>query len=168
MGDEIRFFPIQKQVKHVMKVAIGSDHRGIEQRKFITDGIVAAGHTPIDRGTCQRESVDYPDIAEDVARAVAAGDVDLGVLLCGTGIGVSIAANKVRGVRAAVCCNLEMARLSRSHNNANILCLSSEAFTEAQFHELMRVWLSTEFESGRHARRVEKIAEIENRQTLTS
>jgi ribose 5-phosphate isomerase B len=167
MGDQLRFFPVQRQVNHAMKVAIGSDHRGIEQRKFITDGIVAAGHMPVDRGTCTRESVDYPDVAEDVANAVVTGEVDLGVLLCGTGIGVSIAANKVRGVRAAVCCNLEMARLSRSHNNANVICLSSEAFTESEFHEMMRVWLSTEFESGRHARRVKKIAEIENRQART-
>jgi len=144
-----------------MKIAIGSDHRGIEQRKFIADGIAAAGHTPVDLGTCATESVDYPDIAAIVARAVASGECDLGVLLCGTGIGVSIAANKFRGIRAAVCCDLEMARLSRQHNQANVLCMSGERFSESEFHEMMRVWLTTEFEGGRHARRVEKISQLE-------
>ena len=146
-----------------MKIAIGSDHRGIQQRQFIADAVAAAGHTPVDRGTCSSESVDYPDIAADVASVVASGECDLGVLLCGTGIGVSIAANKIQGIRAAVCCNLDMARLSRQHNDANILCLSGDAFTEAQFHNMIQVWLSTPFEGGRHARRVDKIKTLDQR-----
>ncbi len=146
-----------------MKIAIGSDHRGIEQRKIIADAVIAAGHTPIDYGSCSTESVDYPDVAAEVAGQVAGGAADFGVLICGTGIGVSIAANKVAGIRAAVCCDLEMARLSRQHNNANVLCLSGERFTPAEFGEIVTVWLATAFEGGRHARRVEKIAALEKR-----
>lgn len=145
-----------------MQIAIGSDHRGIKQRQIIAEAVTAAGHTPVDCGTCSTESVDYPDIAAMVANQVAAGTVELGVLLCGTGIGVSIAANKIKGIRAAVCCNVEMARLSRQHNAANVLCLSGDAFTAEQFHELVAVWLATPFEGGRHARRVEKIASLES------
>lgn len=146
-----------------MKIAIGSDHRGIEQRKIIAAAVIAAGHTPIDYGACSTEPVDYPDVAAEVARQVACGAADFGVLLCGTGIGVSIAANKVAGIRAAVCCDLEMARLSRQHNNANVLCLSGERSTPAEFGELVTVWLATAFEGGRHARRVEKITALEKR-----
>ncbi len=146
-----------------MKIAIGSDHRGIEQRKIIAAAVIAAGHTPIDYGACSTEAVDYPDVAAEVASQVASGAADFGVLLCGTGIGVSIAANKVAGIRAAVCCDLEMARLSRQHNNANVLCLSGERFTPAEFGALVTVWLATAFEGGRHARRVEKIAALEKR-----
>ncbi len=146
-----------------MKVGIGSDHRGVEQRKINAAAVTAAGHTPVDLGTCSTESVDYPDVAAKVAREVSAGNVEVGVLLCGTGIGVSIAANKIPGIRAANCCNVEMARLSRQHNDANILCMGGDAFSVDEFHEMLRVWLQTEFEGGRHARRVGKIEALERR-----
>jgi ribose 5-phosphate isomerase B len=145
-----------------MRVSIGSDHRGIEQRKTISDAIESAGHTVDDCGTFSTDSCDYPDIAYAVATKVAAGKSQMGVLVCGTGIGMSIAANKIKGVRAAVCCDLETAKLSRQHNNANILCLSGEAFDAGQYTDLVTQWLGTEFEGGRHARRVDKIVEIEN------
>lgn len=145
-----------------MRVSIGSDHRGIEQRKIIADAIESAGHAVDDCGTFSSDSCDYPDIANAVATKVAAGESQMGVLVCGTGIGMSIAANKINGVRAAVCCDLETAKLSRQHNDANILCLSGEAFDAEQYAELVTQWLGTEFEGGRHARRVDKILEIEN------
>ena len=144
-----------------MKVSIGSDHRGIEQRKIIADAIESAGHTVDDCGTFSAESCDYPDIAYVVATKVAAAESQMGVLICGTGIGMSIAANKVNRVRAAVCCDLVTARLSRQHNNANVLCLSGESFDAEQYAEMVTQWLGTEFEGGRHARRVNKITEIE-------
>ena len=145
-----------------MRVSIGSDHRGIEQRKIIADAIESAGHIVDDCGTFSTDSCDYPDIAYAVATKIAAGESQMGVLICGTGIGMSIAANKINGVRAAVCCDLETAKLSRQHNNANVLCLSGEAFDAGQYAELVTQWLGTEFEGGRHARRVDKILEIEN------
>ncbi len=145
-----------------MLVSIGSDHRGIEQRKIIAAAIEFAGHTVDDCGTFSTESCDYPEIAYVVATKIAAGNSQMGVLICGTGIGMSIAANKINGIRAAVCCSLEAAKLSRQHNNANVLCLSGEAFDAQQYADLVSLWLGTEFEGGRHSRRVAKITEIEN------
>ncbi len=145
----------------MMKVAIGSDHRGVAQRKMVADGIAAAGHTPVDCGTFSTESVDYPDIAREVAETVASGEADRGVLLCGTGIGVCIAANKIDGIRAAVCWDEDSVRLSRQHNDANILCLSAERFSEAEYHRWVKLWLETNFEGGRHANRVSKISSLE-------
>lgn len=144
-----------------MKVSIGSDHRGIEQRKIIAEAIQSAGHTVDDCGTFSAESCDYPEVAFAVATKVSTDESQMGVLICGTGIGMSIAANKVNGVRAAVCCDLAAAKLSRQHNNANVLCLSGESFEAEQYAELVTHWLGAEFEGGRHARRVDKIAEIE-------
>jgi ribose 5-phosphate isomerase B len=144
-----------------MNIAIGSDHRGISQRKAVAAAIEAAGHTAIDCGTFSQESVDYPDIAADVARKVANGSADRGVLLCGTGIGVSIAANKIHGIRAAVCWDDDSVRLSREHNDANVLCLSGENFSSEDYARLLRLWLNTAFEGGRHAQRVAKIAALE-------
>ena len=144
-----------------MKVSIGSDHRGVEQRKIIASAIESAGHDVDDCGTYSTESCDYPDIAQTVATKVSGGESEMGVLICGTGIGMSMAANKIHGIRAAVCCDLDKARLSRQHNNANVLCLAGSGFDAAEYSELVTEWLSTEFEGGRHARRVDKIAEIE-------
>ena len=146
-----------------MKVAIGSDHRGIQQRQVIAAAIEKAGHQPLDCGTWETDSVDYPDIAATVARKVVTGEVARGVLLCGTGIGVSIAANKVPGIRAAVCWDLESVQLSRQHNDANVLCLSGERFSELEYHALIAAWLATEFEGGRHAVRVDKISRLESK-----
>lgn len=145
-----------------MRISIGSDHRGIDQRQVIAAAIESAGHQVDDYGTFSTESCDYPDIAYGVATKVAAGECQLGVLVCGTGIGMSIAANKIAGIRAAVCCDQEMARLSRQHNNANILCLSSEALNDSDYERIVTCWLGTDFEGGRHARRVDKITKIEN------
>lgn len=145
-----------------MKVAVGSDHRGIETRALIAAAIEESGHTVIDMGTHSTESCDYPDIAAVVARAVASGEADRGVLTCGTGIGVSIAANKINGIRAAVCHDTRTARLSRNHNDANILCLSGDVLTADQIREIAGTWFAEQFEGGRHTRRIEKIHQLEN------
>ena len=146
-----------------MKISIGSDHRGHAQRKFIADSIAKLGHEVDDLGSHSQESSDYPDIAVQVATQVASGATDRGVLICGTGIGMSMAANKIDGIRAALCCDVEAAKLSRQHNDANVLCLAGNDFDETQAAEILKIWLSTEFEGGRHARRVEKIQKLESR-----
>ena len=123
-----------------MKVSIGSDHRGIDQRATIADAIESAGHDVDDRGTDSTEACDYPDVAADVARHVSAGQSDRGVLICGTGIGVSIAANKIPGVRAAVCHSLHTVEMSRRHNDANVLCMAAE-IEESAMREMVAKWL---------------------------
>ncbi len=146
-----------------MKVSIGSDHRGVEQREIVAQAVKGAGHSVVDCGPATSdEPCDYPDIAVEVAKQVAAGTVDRGILLCGTGIGVSIAANKVKGIRAAVCCDAATARLSIEHNNANVLCLAASK-SESEFCEIISAWFEAEFEGGRHERRVNKIMDIEKR-----
>lgn len=144
-----------------MKISIGSDHRGVEKRKWIAAAIEANGHEVVDLGTHSSESVDYPDIAAEVATSVAEGNSDKGVLMCGTGIGVSIAANKIDGIRAAVAHDAESARLSSQHNNANVLCLPGNSLDQQGIDEIIKAWLTTDFEGGRHARRVEKMHAIE-------
>ena len=144
-----------------MKVGIGSDHRGLQQRVWAAGAIRNSGAEPVDFGTHSTESVDYPDIAVEVARAVASGVIQRGVLICGTGIGVSIAANKVAGVRAAVCHDLHTAEMSRRHNDANVLCLPGDALDQQQLEAIVKLWLETDFEGGRHARRVEKLRELD-------
>ena len=146
-----------------MKVSIGSDHRGHQQRKVLTTVIESLGHQVDDQGSFTEESCDYPDIAELVAKQVTSGKTDCGILVCGTGIGMSIAANKVDGVRAALSCDVEAAKLSRQHNDANVLCLAGNDFDEANYREVVTAWLTTDFEGGRHARRVGKVSEIEAR-----
>ena len=144
-----------------MKVAIGSDHRGIEQRNVAAQSIEAAGFQVLDKGTFSTESCDYPDIAAEVAGSVSAGDADRGVLFCGTGIGVSLAANKFPRVLAAVCHDERTTRLSRQHNNANVLCLPADTLAMEEIGNLIKMWLAEPFEGGRHARRVEKIINLE-------
>lgn len=144
-----------------MKVSIGSDHRGVQQRGTLASAIESAGHTSDDCGTHSAESVDYPDIAKIVAEKVASGESDRGILLCGTGIGVSIAANKVKGVRAALCCDVNAAELSRRHNDANVLCLATSQ-SEEVIQAIVKAWLSEGFEAGRHERRVGKISAMED------
>ena len=144
-----------------MKVGIGSDHRGLQQRVWAAGAIRNTGAEPVDFGTHSTESVDYPDIAVEVARAVASGTIQRGVLICGTGIGVSIAANKVAGVRASVCHDLHTAEMSRRHNDANVLCLPGDALDQQQLEAIVKLWLETDFEGGRHARRVEKLRELD-------
>jgi ribose 5-phosphate isomerase B len=153
--------PEEHKMADTRKIAIGADHGGYELKNIILEHLRQAGYTVEDFGTHSPESVDYPDYAYPVARGVAAGDYDLGILICGTGIGMSIAANKIVGVRAAVCGDTYSARMSRLHNNANILCLGGRVVGPGLALDIVDVWLSTEFEGGRHARRVEKIRQME-------
>ena len=144
-----------------MKISIGSDHRGLEQRKVLTEIIVSLGHEVDDQGTFSTESADYPDIADKVGKTVAAGTSQKGILVCGTGIGMSIAANKIDGIRAALANDVESAKLSRQHNDANILCLAGNDFSPEVYQQVVTAWLTTDFEGGRHERRVKKISELE-------
>lgn len=145
-----------------MKIAIGSDHRGQDQRKQLTEIVSARGHDAIDCGYFGDDSADYPDIAVELCRRIVDGEVDRGVLVCGTGIGMSIAANKVEGIRAALVCSVESAQLACAHNNANVICLAGNNFDPEFYRAAVGAWLDTEFEGGRHARRLGKIADIES------
>jgi ribose 5-phosphate isomerase B len=151
-----------------MKIAIGSDHRGVDAKRRIVALVQQLGHEVDDIGPYANESVDYPDYALKVAQAVGAKTVDRGILICGTGIGMCIAANKVRGVRAAPCHDSITAEMSRRHNNANILCLSADLLGDELIDRMIRIWLGTEFEGGRHARRVDKIQRFEENPTEPS
>lgn len=149
-----------------MRVSIGSDHRGLAQRVVIAEAIKSAGHEVDDQGSFSEESCDYPDIAALVCNEVASGASDRGILVCGTGIGMSIAANKIARIRAALCCDIPSAKLSRQHNDANVLCLAGNGFDEIQFRAIVTAWLATEFEGGRHLRRVKKITQLEANEPL--
>ncbi len=140
-----------------MKVAVGADHGGFELKNLILDTLTDLGHEVIDLGCNSPESVDYPDFAEKVARGVSDGSFDRGVLVCGTGIGMSISANKFPNVRAALCHNLFTARLSREHNDANLLAMGGRVIGTGIAKEMVKVWMETEFEGGRHEKRVNKI-----------
>ncbi len=144
-----------------MRVSIGSDHAGFELKGKLRDLLIRLGHEVRDEGTFGPESVDYPDAAGSVARRVQSGEADRGVLVCGTGIGMSIAANKFRGIRAAVCHDLETAVLSRGHNDANVLALSGRSTDQNLAFKMVEVWLTTDFLGDRHKRRVDKIRQIE-------
>ncbi|MEC9487650.1 MAG: ribose 5-phosphate isomerase B [Prosthecochloris sp.] len=140
-----------------MKIAIGSDHAGYELKKNVRAWLEEHGHEVNDMGPYSDESVDYPDYAHKVARAVADGSCDQGVLLCGSGVGVSISANKISGIRAALAFNPEIASLARQHNNANVICFPAR-FTDAEtIRQSLDNWFSADFEGGRHERRVNKI-----------
>ena len=147
-----------------MKVAIGSDHRGFESKEMIKTIITQLGHEVVDFGTADNSPVDYPDMAYIAAKAVANGEADRAVLACGTGIGMSIAANKIAGIRAALCHDELSAQISRDHNDANVLCISGDLIGEVLLRKIVEVWLSTEFSKGRHQRRVNKITAIEQGQ----
>lgn len=144
-----------------MKIAIGSDHRGFDVKRQILVLLQQLGHDVLDLGPDKKESVDYPDFAFLVASAVADRRVERGILICGTGIGMCIAANKVSGARAAPCHDSITAEMSRRHNDANVLCLSADLLGEQLIERMVRIWLETNFEGGRHARRVEKIERFE-------
>jgi len=146
-----------------MKISIGSDHAGFELKEKIKKYIMELGHEYIDVGTNSNDSVDYPDFALKVAESVARKECDKGILICGAGIGMSMVANKVPGIRAALCCNTEMAKLSREHNDANVLTIGSRLIDENTAKEIVRVWLSTDFIGERHSRRVNKIKDIESK-----
>ena len=144
-----------------MRIAIGSDHRGVAAKIRLMGLLERMGNEVIDCGCDSDEAVDYPDIAADVARRVSHGTVYRGILLCCTGVGMAIAANKLPGVRAATCHDEVTAEMSRRHNDLNVLCLSAEMIGPEVQDKLIRTWLETPFEGGRHARRVAKIAALE-------
>jgi len=143
-----------------MRIAIGCDHRGLKLKQFIIKLITEAKHSYEDFGGYTADPVDYPDIAQRVAKAVASGDFKRGILICDTGIGMCIAANKVKGIRAALCHNAFSACRARQHNDANVLCLGAEEEQE-RVPEIVNTFLTCEFESGRHQRRVDKIRDME-------
>ena len=140
-----------------MKIAIACDHGGLELKNALVEKLQSWSHEVVDRGVNGPESVDYPDYALDVAHRVASGEVDLGVLVCGTGIGMSIAANKVPGIRAALAGDEFSARMARQHNNANVLCLGNRVLGLGTGAGILEAWLKAEYEGGRHQRRLDKI-----------
>ena len=144
-----------------MRIAVGTDHRGFALRVRLIELLQRLGHEVEDLGTFSAEAVDYPDIAARVARKVGHGEVDRGILICGTGLGMCITANKFPGVRAAPCHDDLTAELSRRHNDSNILCLSADLLGERLVDRMVELWLTTPFEGGRHARRVAKIKALE-------
>ncbi len=144
-----------------MKIAVGADHAGFPLKEHLRERLTRKGHEVVDHGTHSLESCDYPDYAAAVARDVAAGRADRGLLVCSTGVGMSIAANKIRGVRAALGTSAEQVRLTRSHNNANVITLGARFMDEATAETLLDVFLKTPFDGGRHARRLAKIAALE-------
>lgn len=146
-----------------MKISIGSDHRGHQIKEKLIAALSEWGHEVTDEGTQDGQSVDYPDFAAAVANKVSREEVQRGILICGTGIGMAITANKFPGVRAAPCNDEFFAEMCRRHNDVNVLCLSADLLGEARLNNIVRVWLNTEFEGGRHARRVEKIADLEKK-----
>lgn len=145
------------------RIAIGSDHAGFESKERAKTELLALGVEVVDKGTHSLESVDYPDFGAAVARAVASGEVERGVLICGSGIGVSIAANKIPGARAALCWNEETARLAREHNDANVLCFGARFIEPEQAARMVRLFLETEFAGERHRQRVEKLSALDRR-----
>ena len=147
-----------------MKIAVGSDHGGHERKKEVIALLARLGHKVVDVGSYSEDSCDYSDFAKKVARAVSLGRAEKGVLICGTGIGMAIAANKFPGVRAAVCWNPKTAALAAEHNQANVLCLSGRYIAPRLVLKIVGAWLSATFEGGRHARRVQKISRIESEQ----
>jgi ribose 5-phosphate isomerase B len=143
-----------------MRIAVGCDHRGLDVKQFIMKLLTEMGHIYVDFGTYTTDSVDYPDIACKVAEAVAAGDFKQGILICDTGIGMSIAANKVKGIRAALCYDAFSASRARQHNDANVLCLGAR-WEQDKISEVVEAYLTTEFEGGRHLPRLDKIKAME-------
>lgn len=148
------------------RIAIGADHAGYALKGAIVRFLQASGYPVEDVGTYGEESVDYPDYAVRVARAVASGQADLGILICGTGIGMSITANKVKGIRAAVATDGYMARMAREHNNANILCLGGRVLGTGSALDIVQAFLQSHFAGGRHASRVSKIQALEQAGTV--
>lgn len=145
-----------------MRIAIGSDHAGFALKVQLVAVLNARGHAVTDLGTHDEESVDYPPICADVGRRVVAGEADRGIVVGGSGQGEQIAANKVPGVRAALCNDLYTARMSRAHNDANVLAMGGRIVAAGLAEEILTAWLATEFEGGRHQRRLDQITEIES------
>lgn len=146
-----------------MKIAIGCDHGGIVLKPAVIKALTELGAEVVDLGTYDESSVDYPVYGLKVAEAVASGDCGAGVLMCGTGIGISISANKVKGIRAAVVTNEFMAEMTKRHNNANIIALGGRVVTPEQAESIVKAWFTAEYEGGRHQRRLDMIADIEGK-----
>ncbi len=144
-----------------MKIAIGSDHAGFDYKEMIKEHLEKKGYEVIDKGTFSKERTDYPLFAEKVAKAVSEGEVEKGILICGTGIGMSITANKIKGVRAALCTNDFMAKMARKHNDSNLLCLGQRVIGTDHALSIVDTFFSTDFEGGRHEQRVHLIEHIE-------
>jgi RpiB/LacA/LacB family sugar-phosphate isomerase len=144
-----------------MKIAIGADHAGFALKDQVRDALRRAGHEVVDVGTHSAESTDYPDYAGAVASDVVSGAADRGILVCSTGVGMSIAANKVNGIRAAIAFNPDEVRLTRAHNDANVITIGARYTEPEAAHEMVRIFLETPFEGGRHTRRIGKIAQLE-------
>ena len=145
-----------------MKLALSADHRGVGATKQLADRLRSQGHEVMILGSMSGDTCDYPDPAYSVGLAVASGKADRGILLCGSGIGMSIAANKVKGVRAALVHDELTAEMSRSHNDANVVCMSADLLGQKLIEKIVEIWLGTPFQGGRHERRVKKIHAIEN------
>lgn len=146
-----------------MKIAVGCDHGGFEHKNAIAEHLKKRGFEVTDYGILELESVDYPEIAEKLCDSIVKGENELGILVCGTGIGMSIAANKVKGIRAAACSEHFSAKYTRLHNNSNVLCLGGRVIGVGTAIELADLFVDTEFEGGRHQTRVDKITAIENK-----
>jgi len=151
-----------------LKIALAADHAGYEEKEKIKKTLDDLGVVYDDFGTVSTESVDYPDYAKKVGEAVARGDYDQGLLVCGSGTGMAIAANKVPGVRAAVAWNEEIAQLAREHNDANVLSLAARFTPEGEADKIVRAWFGAHFDGGRHQRRVDKIQEIEKEEAASA
>jgi ribose 5-phosphate isomerase B len=146
-----------------LKIAIAADHAGFRLKQSLVDRLEAQGHRVFDFGTNTADSCDYPEYAVEVSRSVASGETARGILVCGTGLGMCITANKVAGIRAVGPCDVTQAEMSRRHNDANVLCLGERTMDNRMIFDMVDIWLSTEFEGGRHARRLELIAELEGK-----
>ncbi len=144
-----------------MKVIVGSDHGGFQLKTTVIETIQKLGHEVHDAGTYSNDPIDYPDVAKDAARRVAEGEFQRGILICGTGVGISIAANKVKGVRAGCVSDTFSAKMSRAHNDCNVLCFGERVVGTGLANELVTAFLTTEFEGGRHTRRVDKISQMD-------
>lgn len=143
-------------------IAIGADHGGFELKNKIVKWLLDNGYDIKDFGVYENKSVDYPDIAEVVCKSITSGECDRGILVCGTGIGISIAANKIKGIRAAVCGDIYSAAMTKRHNNANVITLGGRVVGEDVGIEIVKAWLTNEFEGGRHQNRIDKITNLEN------
>ena len=144
-----------------MKIVIGSDHAAYELKEAIKEKLISEGHEVIDVGCDSTESVDYPKYGHAVGRTVASGEAERGIAVCGSGIGISIACNKVPGIRAALCTSVEMAEMCRRHNNANVVCMGARMISQELAFDIIDKWMTTDFEGGKHERRINEIEDLD-------
>ncbi len=144
-----------------MKIVVGSDHAAYELKEAIKEKLIGEGHEVIDVGCYSPESVDYPKYGHAVGRTVASGEAERGIAVCGSGIGISIACNKVPGIRAALCTSVEMAEMCRRHNNANVVCMGARMISQELAFDIIDKWMTTDFEGGKHLRRINEIEDLD-------